>query len=81
MIAEIQFKNAQKAAALRHGIAMRKHLIHGGSEGDLEVRRTAFSFGPCHGSCSSGCVYLAPAWSLCAWAAPLLRGACALSDL
>ena len=42
MIAEIQFKNAQKAAALRHGIAMRKHLIHGGSEGDLEVRRTTF---------------------------------------
>ena len=40
MIAEIQFKNAQKAAALRHGIAMRKHLIHGGSEGDLEVRHT-----------------------------------------
>ena len=46
MIAEIQFKNAQKAAALRHGIAMRKHLIHGGSEGDLEVRRTTFFLGP-----------------------------------
>ena len=80
MIAEIQFKNAQKAAALRHGIAMRKHLIHGGSEGDLEVRRTTFFLDPCHG-CPSGCVYLATAWSLCAWAAPLLRGACALSDL
>ena len=76
MIAEIQFKNAQKAAALRHGIAMRKHLIHGGSEGDLEVRRTTFFLDPCHG-CPSGCVDLASAWSLCAWAAPLLRGACA----
>ena len=78
MIAEIQFKNAQKAAALRHGIAMRKHLIHGGSEGDLEVRRTTFFLDPCHG-CPSGCVYLASAWSLCAWAVPRLRGAGGLS--
>ena len=46
MIAEIQFKNAQKAAALRHGIAMRKHLIHGGSEGDLEVHHTTFFLRP-----------------------------------